>query len=373
MIPAQMDLAALRSDSAMAGLSPMFRGLISAHGARPGLLLRRILSDLRQRLAAMNTSEREHELLDIIRSHAAAVLGHDTAEGVARTRSQGAGLRFVGAVEFRNRLKSATGLKLPTTAIFDHPNPTALARYLVGALDTDGASAPAVERGDHGIRQEYWPLTGYQRDIVAVGARYPNLPIAQAVAYTRLDGTVNVGRMRECLRRTGLRNDALRLRFEIRNGEFVQRVGTELPELEFVDFTGDVDPEAACRHWIDAAGERVLPYDGPLTCVAVLVDRTDSFLVYGCFHHAVGDGWSVNLAMGQLYSEYVSGSLPAMTRTFSRLVTLTSCARSANTGTRRTGRPIESTSLKDTATLCPRCLPAVDRSVVAVGNIIACG
>ena len=29
--------------------------------------------------------------------------------------------------------------------------------------------------------------------------------------------------------------------------------------------------------------------------------------MYGCFHHAVGDGWSVNLAMGQLYSEYVSG------------------------------------------------------------------
>ena len=113
--------------------------------------------------------------------------------------------------------------------------------------------------------------------------------------------------MRECVRRTYLRNDALRLRFELRNGEFVQRVGTELPELEFVDFTGDVDPEAACRRWIDEAGERVLPLDGPLTRVAVLVDRTDSFLVYGCFHHAVGDGWSVNLAMSQLFYEYVSG------------------------------------------------------------------
>ena len=95
--------------------------------------------------------------------------------------------------------------------------------------------------------------------------------------------------MRECVRRTYLRNDALRLRFEFRDGVFVQHVGTELPELEFVDFTGDADPAAACRRWIDEASEQVLPLDGPLTRAAVLVDRTDSFLVYACFHHAVGD------------------------------------------------------------------------------------
>ena len=68
--------------------------------------------------------------------------------------------------------------------------------------------------------------------------------------------------------------------FRVRDGEFVQRVGTELPELEFVDFTGEADPEAACRRWIDEASEQVLPLDGPLTRAAVLVDRTDSFLVY---------------------------------------------------------------------------------------------
>jgi NADPH:quinone reductase-like Zn-dependent oxidoreductase/malonyl CoA-acyl carrier protein transacylase/nucleoside-diphosphate-sugar epimerase/acyl carrier protein len=309
VMPAQLDLAAIRSDSAVTGLPPMFRGLIRpARRTAESVAAGESSSDLRQRLAAMSTSEREHELLDVVCSHAAAVLGHDCADAVGMDQEfKELGFDSLGAVEFRNRLKSATGLKLQTTAVFDHPTPKALARYLASALDTDGASAPAVERSDHGLRQEYWPLTGYQRDIVAVSARYPDLPIAQAVGYARLDGTVNLERMRECLRRTCIRNDALRLRFEVRNGEFVQRVGTELPELAFVDFTGDVDPEATCRRWIDAAGERVLPYDGPLTCVAVLVDRTDSFLVYGCFHHAVGDGWSVNLAMGQLYSEYVSG------------------------------------------------------------------
>jgi acyl transferase domain-containing protein/NADPH:quinone reductase-like Zn-dependent oxidoreductase/acyl carrier protein/NADP-dependent 3-hydroxy acid dehydrogenase YdfG len=312
VMPAQLDLAAIRSDTAVTGLPPMFRSLIrAARRTAESASAVESSSDLLQRLAAMSTSEQEHELLDVVRAHAAAVLGHDSTDAVGTDQEfKELGFDSLGAVEFRNRLKSATGLKLPTTAVFDHPTPTALARYLASALDTDGASACREERSDQpreqSIPQEYWPLTGYQRDIVAISARYPDLPIAQAVAYARLDGTVDLERMRECLRRTYLRNDALRLRFELRNGEFVQRVGTELPELEFVDFTGDVDPEAACRRWIDEAGERVFPFDGPLTHVAVLVDRTDSFLVYGCFHHAVGDGWSVNLAMGQLYSEYVS-------------------------------------------------------------------
>ena len=312
VMPAQLDLAAIRSNSAVTGLPPMFRGLI--HPARRSAESAAGVespSDLRQRLAAMSTSEQEQELLNVVRSHAAAALGHDSADAVGTDQEfKELGFDSLGAVEFRNRLKLATGLKLPTTAVFDHPTPTALARYLASALDNDGASASGEERSDQprerSTQQEYWPLTGYQRDIVAISARYPDLPIAQAVAYGRLDGTLNLGRMRECVRRTYLRNDALRLHFELRNGEFVQRVGSELPEVEFVDFTDDVDPEAACRRWIDEAGKSVLPLDGPLTRVAVLVDRTDSFLVYVCFHHAVGDGWSFNLALSQLAHEYVS-------------------------------------------------------------------
>jgi acyl transferase domain-containing protein/NADPH:quinone reductase-like Zn-dependent oxidoreductase/nucleoside-diphosphate-sugar epimerase/acyl carrier protein len=309
VMPAQMNLAALRRHSAVAGLPPMFRGLISstrrtAESAAPA----ESSSDLRQRIAVMTTSEQERELLDIIRSHAAVVLGHDTADAFSADQEfKELGFDSLGSVEFRNRLKSATGLKLPTTAVLDHPTPRALARYLVRALDIDGPSDGGQDLGNRGIQEADWPLTAYQRDIVAVGARYPDLPIVQVFGYARLEGTVNLERMRACIRRTYLRNDSLRLRFELRDGEFVQRVGTELPEPAFVDFTGDADPEAACRRWIEQASERVLPLDGPLTYAAVLVDRTDSFLMYACFHHAVGDGWSVNLAMSQLFREYASG------------------------------------------------------------------
>jgi polyketide synthase 7 len=309
VVPAQFNLAAIRSRSTIGGLSPIFRGLIRpARRTAESAAVVESTADLRQRLAAMSASEREHELLDIVRSNAAAVLGHDSADAVGADQEfKELGFDSLGAVEFRNRVKSATGLKLPSTAVFDHPTPTALARYLARALDTDGDPTPGEAESDR-VEQDYWPLTGYQRDIVAIGARYPDLPIAQVVAHARLDGTVNLERMRECVRRTYLRNDALRLRFEYRDGEFVQHVGTEMPELEFVNFTGDADPATACRRWIDEASERVLPHHGSLTRAAVLVDRTDSFLVYACFHHAVGDAWGINLALSQMLNEYASES-----------------------------------------------------------------
>jgi acyl transferase domain-containing protein/NADPH:quinone reductase-like Zn-dependent oxidoreductase/acyl carrier protein len=143
VVPAQFNLAAIRSHSAVRGLAPMFRGLIRAarHTAESAAAVESS-SDLRRRLAAMSTSEREHELLDIVRSNAAAVLGHDSADAVGADQEfiNELGFDSLGAVEFWNRLKSATGLQLPTTAVFDHPTPKALAQCLASALDTGGAS-----------------------------------------------------------------------------------------------------------------------------------------------------------------------------------------------------------------------------------------
>ncbi len=151
VMPAQLSRAAIRSDPAGTGLPSMFRGLIRA--TRRTAAAVESVSNLRQRLASMSTSEQERELLDIVRSHAAAVLGYNSADAVGADQEfKDLGFDSLGAVEFRNRLKSVTGLKLPTTAVFDHPTPTALARYLTGVLDSDEASAcresEAVDSGD---------------------------------------------------------------------------------------------------------------------------------------------------------------------------------------------------------------------------------
>jgi polyketide synthase 12 len=150
-MPAQISRTAIRSDPSGTGLPSMFRGLIRA--ARRTAAAVESSSNLRQRLASMSASEQERELLDIVRSHAAAVLGHNSADAVGADQEfKNLGFDSLGAVEFRNRLKSVTGLKVPTTAVFDHPTPTALARYLTGVLESDEASARqesgAVDSGD---------------------------------------------------------------------------------------------------------------------------------------------------------------------------------------------------------------------------------
>ncbi|MGW4741981.1 type I polyketide synthase [Nocardia xishanensis] len=82
-------------------------------------------------LIGLSPAEQERVLLDLVRSHAAAVLGHDSADSIGADHAfKDLGFDSLGAVEFRNRLKSSTGLKLGTTVVFDYPTPAALAGYI---------------------------------------------------------------------------------------------------------------------------------------------------------------------------------------------------------------------------------------------------
>jgi polyketide synthase 12 len=147
LLPARIDLAALRAKFDGGTLPPMFVDLIKAPSRRQvgdSLAAAKSKSVLLQRLEGLPEDEQHAVLLDLVRSHIAAVLGNTTAEAVDPDKAfQELGFDSLTAVEMRNRLKAATGLALSPTLIFDYPNSTALAGYFRHELL--GAPSQAAE------------------------------------------------------------------------------------------------------------------------------------------------------------------------------------------------------------------------------------
>ncbi|WP_131732486.1 type I polyketide synthase [Actinomadura formosensis] len=141
LVPAKLDLRGVRADAAAGGTVPhLLRGLVRA-GRRQARSAGGERGRLSERLAGLAPADQLTLLLDLVRGQIAAVLGHAEAGAIrADAAFKEAGFDSLTAVELRNRLREATGLKLPATLVFDHPNPQALARHLRDEL---GGVTPA--------------------------------------------------------------------------------------------------------------------------------------------------------------------------------------------------------------------------------------
>ncbi|WP_343961226.1 type I polyketide synthase, partial [Streptosporangium amethystogenes] len=111
------------------------------------------------RLRHLTEKEQRRGLLDLVRTEVAAVLRHASAEVVSERRAfRELGFDSLTAVELRKRLVAVTGLALPSTLVFDHPNPAALVEFLrsqiagtAGTADADAAGAPVAAHTDEPI------------------------------------------------------------------------------------------------------------------------------------------------------------------------------------------------------------------------------
>ncbi|MFB9352977.1 SDR family oxidoreductase, partial [Streptomyces heliomycini] len=119
------------------------------------------------RLRALPAGEQDRLLLDLVRSEAATVLGHASPEVLSERRAfRDVGFDSLTAVDLRNRLAAVTGLTLPSTLVFDYPDPLTLVTHLRGLIGGPGTEDGGPVRTTAAVDDE--PIA-----VVAMSCRYP--------------------------------------------------------------------------------------------------------------------------------------------------------------------------------------------------------
>ncbi|MFJ6217177.1 SDR family NAD(P)-dependent oxidoreductase [Streptomyces sp. NPDC092296] len=172
LVPVRIDPAALRARAADGPLPPALRGLAGTARRRaaaptaPG----RDTGSWAARTAALPVAERARAAAELVRTTVATVLGHADPATLDGSRAfRDLGFDSLTGVELRNRLGTVTGLRLPTTAVFDHPSPQALASYLLTLLPgaaPDGAATAGTPVRRAAVDDD--PIV-----IVGMACRYP--------------------------------------------------------------------------------------------------------------------------------------------------------------------------------------------------------
>jgi hypothetical protein len=143
MVPMHVEGAVL-TDGADPGQVPgLLRGLLRAPGrqtAAPGQA-DSAAAALRERLASAAAADQDAIVLEMIIPHVAAVLGY-SSPGLIKPKREFHELGFdsLTAIELRNLLNAATGLRLSATVTFDYPTPAILASHIRQEITRDGVS-----------------------------------------------------------------------------------------------------------------------------------------------------------------------------------------------------------------------------------------
>ncbi|HVR05805.1 MAG TPA: SDR family NAD(P)-dependent oxidoreductase, partial [Solirubrobacteraceae bacterium] len=169
VLPLALDVAQLRAAARTDALPAPLRGLVPARARRS------MGRSLRRRLAELAPEARPTAVAELVRAEVAAVLGHASAQAIdVQLPFKELGFDSLTAVELRNRLAAASGLRLPATLVFDHPTPARVAELLL--QEAAGASPAIAPGGERRARTGRGQSPSGPREplaIVGMSCRYP--------------------------------------------------------------------------------------------------------------------------------------------------------------------------------------------------------
>ena len=156
VFPLRLDTTGLRGGPGGGDVPPLLRGLAAAPVRRATVAAAGTGAEpdgdaLATRLAQLPEGEQDALLLDLVRTHVAAVLGYDDPRAVGERRPfADIGFDSLRALHLRNRLGGATALRLSPTLVFDYPTPHALGQHLRTLLLPDAPPPPTGPDADPG-------------------------------------------------------------------------------------------------------------------------------------------------------------------------------------------------------------------------------
>ncbi|MGO1000206.1 amino acid adenylation domain-containing protein [Lysobacter sp. CA196] len=206
------------------------------------------------------------------------------------------------AVQLMSRVRQRLGVEMPMSSLFAHP---LLHDFAAQAGAAPASVQPALTPA---TRPQRLPLSFAQQRLWFIAQMGEQASTAYHMpGGLRLRGALDRAALQAALDRIVQRHEALRTRFETRDGEPMQCIDAAagLP-LRQHPLGGDTDAEIA--HWQQV--EAQTPFDlerGPLVRARLLrVDEHDHVLLL-TMHHIVFDGWSLGVLtdeLAQLYRAY---------------------------------------------------------------------
>ncbi|MEW5926736.1 MAG: amino acid adenylation domain-containing protein [Gemmatimonadota bacterium] len=206
-----------------------------------------------------------------------------------------------------SRVREAFGVELPLRTVFELPTVAGLAGRVEEIRRAGAPALPAVMPSE---RTTGLPLSFAQErlwflDRLQPGGTTYNVPLA-----LRLDGALDVRALERALGEVVRRHEALRTVFREVDGAPVQVIEPFTGfALVVEDLSGPGGADVERRAGEDAAA----PFDlerGPLFRARLLKAGAEEHALLLCMHHAVSDGWSMDVLfreLAALYAAYRAG------------------------------------------------------------------